>query len=91
MKRRMPRTATLLRASAILALVALGLMLWPIFDPRPIAVVLAMSLGQLFGTLSFGAFLVVVVVDLIRARIFAMEARSSEPPPPPRVTSKDEP
>jgi hypothetical protein len=41
-------------------------MVWSIVDPRPLPVVVAMSLGQMLGTLSFAAFLVVVVTDLRR-------------------------
>ncbi len=65
----------LLRRACLLALFALALMAWSLFDPAPIPVVLAMSLGQLLGTLSFAAFLVVVVRDLRAGR--------SLPPPPP--------
>jgi hypothetical protein len=67
------RFGRVLNAACVLALVALGLMSWSLFDPRPIPVVLAMSVGQLFGTLSLGAFLAVVVAD-VRAR------RSTEKP-----------
>jgi len=61
------KPAPVLRGACILALAALALMVWSLFDPRPIPVVLAMSLGQVLGTLSLGAFLVVVIFD-IRAR-----------------------
>jgi hypothetical protein len=47
-----------------LALVALGLIVWSLLDPRPIPVIVAMSVGQVIGTLSFAAFVVVVVGDL---------------------------
>ena len=53
-----------IRLACILALVALGLIAWSLVDPRPIPVILAMSLGQMIGTLSFVAFLGVVVLDL---------------------------
>jgi hypothetical protein len=49
--------------SCWLALAALGLIVWSLFDPRPIPVIVAMSVGQVIGTMSFGAFLVVVVND----------------------------
>jgi MFS family permease len=52
-----------LAASCSLALVALGLMIWSLFDPRPIPVVVAMSVGQGIGTLSLISFLYVVVAD----------------------------
>jgi hypothetical protein len=56
-----------LRAACVLGLAALALMVWSLFDPRPIPVVVAMSVGQLLGTLSLGAFLFVVFLDLRRA------------------------
>jgi hypothetical protein len=61
------RSDRVLRGACVLALAALALMSWSLFDPRPIPVVLAMSLGQVLGTLSLGAFVAVVVADL-RAR-----------------------
>jgi len=60
-----------LKAACVLALAALALMSWSLFDPRPIPVVLAMSLGQLLGTLSLGAFIVVVVADIRAGRATA--------------------
>jgi hypothetical protein len=60
-----------LKAACVLALAALALMSWSLFDPRPIPVVLAMSLGQLLGTLSLGAFIVVVVTDIRTHRAIA--------------------
>jgi hypothetical protein len=57
-----------LKAACVLALAALALMSWSLFDPRPIPVVLAMSLGQLLGTLSLAAFVVVVVADIRAGR-----------------------
>jgi peptidoglycan/LPS O-acetylase OafA/YrhL len=53
-----------LELACALALAALALIVWSIVDPRPIPVILAMSLGQALGTVSFGAFLWVVVRDL---------------------------
>jgi hypothetical protein len=52
--------------ACVLALGALGLMVWSLFDPRPLPVIAAMSIGQGLGTLSFASFLYVVVVDLRR-------------------------
>jgi hypothetical protein len=49
--------------ACILALLAVGLMIWSLFDPRPIPVVVAMSVGQVLGTLSLLAFVYVVVAD----------------------------
>lgn len=73
-----------LRWSAVLGLIALGLMVWGVIVPSPISLVIAMSVGQLFGTLSFVVFLIVVVNDLRRARVFSDDAsRSSSAPAPP--------
>jgi peptidoglycan/LPS O-acetylase OafA/YrhL len=55
-----------LRAACVLALLALGLMLWSLFDPRPPPVLIALSVGQGIGTLSFFLYLVVVAKDLRR-------------------------
>jgi hypothetical protein len=50
-------------------------MSWSLFDPRPLPVIAAMSIGQVLGTLSFLAYLYVVARDL-------RPLRRSEPPPP---------
>jgi hypothetical protein len=57
-----------LQIACTLALVALALIVWSLLDPRPIPVILAMSLAQGLGTLSFAAFLLVVVRDLRTAQ-----------------------
>jgi hypothetical protein len=67
------RTRRLLSAACALALVALALMVWSLFDPTPAPVVLAMSVGQVIGTLAFAAFLYVVAADL-RARLATRKA-----------------
>jgi hypothetical protein len=64
MKRSSPEW--ILRVACMLALGALGLMAWSLLDPRPVPVIIAMSVGQGIGTLSFVAFLVVVAADLRR-------------------------
>ena len=71
------RFARTLRAACALSLLALGLMVWSLLDPRPLPVILAMSLGQVLGTLSLVALLLVVVADLRPFR-----ARSAAPPRP---------
>lgn len=68
-----------LRLACTLALVALALFVWSLVDPHPIPVILAMSVGQALGTLSFLAFLVVVVHDLRGAQ--RLENARTEPPP----------
>jgi hypothetical protein len=50
--------------SAVGALVALGLMILSILAPKPIYLVLAMSVGQGIGTLSLALYLLAIVLDL---------------------------
>jgi membrane protein required for beta-lactamase induction len=50
--------------STITTLVSLGLMVMGIIFPKPLLLVLAMSLGQLFGTLSLALYLLAIVLDL---------------------------
>jgi hypothetical protein len=61
---RMPSPSRLMTSACLLALVALGLVVWSLLDPRPIPVIVAMSVGQALGTVSFVAFLLVVAGDL---------------------------
>jgi hypothetical protein len=50
--------------SAILTLVSLFLMVVSILFPTPLLLVMAMSLGQLFGTSSLALYLLAIVLDL---------------------------
>ena len=61
---KLPPPRRVMTLACALALFALGLIVWSLLDPRPIPVIVAMSVGQVIGTLSFAAFLVVVVGDL---------------------------
>jgi len=79
---KIPSAARVLQAACALALVAIALMIWSLFDPRPAPIVLAMSVGQILGTLSLVAFLGVVVADLRRARFEAARGDSPSPPSP---------
>jgi len=54
----------LLALACALSLVSLGLMVWSMLDPVPIPVIVAMSAGQVVGTISFAIFGYVVLVDL---------------------------
>jgi hypothetical protein len=58
----------LLRVSAALTLVALGLMVWSMVQPTPLPVMLAMSVGQALGTLAFALYGYVVIADVWRGR-----------------------
>jgi hypothetical protein len=54
----------LVLVSVITTLVALFLMVLGIVFPKPLLLVLAMSMGQLFGTLSLALYLLAIVLDL---------------------------
>jgi hypothetical protein len=69
----------ILRMACFLALVGIALMVWSLLDPTPMPVLVAMSVGQVFGTISFLAFLGVVVADLRRAHL----GRAPVPTDPP--------
>ncbi len=58
----------LLTVAAVLGLVALAMMVWSLFDPRPIVLVAFMSVGQGLGTLSLLLYGSVVLFDLWTAR-----------------------
>ena len=60
---------SLLRLSAVFALLALALIIWSFFDHRPIVLVAAMSLGQAIGTVSLLVFAMVVLFDLRRTDV----------------------
>ena len=63
----------LLSIACALALVGLALIVWSIVDPRPIPVVISMSIAQGVGTLSLLIYLFVVLADLRRARVLGGE------------------
>lgn len=58
----------LIRIACVLGLVALPLMVWSLFDPRVWPVLLALSIGQVIGTMSFMLYGFVVLRDLRVAR-----------------------
>jgi hypothetical protein len=61
---RLPPNERLLRIACVLALVALPLMVWSVFDRRVWPVLIALTAGQAIGTLSFVLFLVAIARDL---------------------------
>ena len=65
--------------ACVLGLIGLVLMSWSLFDQGWIPVMMAMSVGQGIGTLSFALFLVIVIIDLRLA-----EFRPSITPMPPK-------
>jgi hypothetical protein len=72
-----------LRWAALSGVVSLLLMVWGVLDPHPIALVIAMSAGQVLGTLAFAVFCAVVLTDLRDSRVFSRIASrlGSNPPP----------
>ncbi|CAN5925800.1 hypothetical protein BH11MYX4_BH11MYX4_38260 [soil metagenome] len=64
MKLRLPSNERMVRFACVLALIALPLMVWSVFDPTVWPVLIALSVGQGLGTLSFAIFLVVVARDI---------------------------
>ena len=77
-----PSPSRVMMLACVLALVALALIVWSLLDPRPIPVIVAMSLGQVLGTMSFVAYLVVVGGDL-RSRYTKVVAPSAGAPETP--------
>ena len=67
------RAHMVLRIAAVLAIFGLAMMVWSVLKPTPMPVVLAMSVGQGAGTLSFLLYLLVIIADLRRARVFDKE------------------
>lgn len=79
---KLPSNETLLRVACVLGLIALPMMVWSVFDPTVWPVLVALSVGQGIGTISFLLFLVVVARDLAVARKLG---RTSVPPAPPSM------
>ncbi len=57
---------TTLRIAAVLTLFGLALMVWSLLQPTPLPVMLAMTVGQAFGTTAFALYLLVVIRALRR-------------------------
>jgi hypothetical protein len=55
------RYERVLVVACVSALVGLAFMAWSLFDPRPPPVLIALSVGQAIGTLSFLLYLGVVL------------------------------
>jgi hypothetical protein len=77
---RQVRAQKVIRVACVFALASLGLMVWSLFDPRPVPVIAAMSIGQVLGTLSFGSFLYILVTDLRRRRSLQPWSEAPEKP-----------
>ncbi|GMU63505.1 MAG: hypothetical protein AMXMBFR34_52680 [Myxococcaceae bacterium] len=61
-------TEKALRVAALAGLVALALMCLGIFDPRPLSVVISMSVSQAFGAGAFLLFFLSIAADVAQAR-----------------------
>jgi hypothetical protein len=84
---RHPLREKVLRVACVLALAALPLMVWSVFDPTVWPVLVALSFGQIVGTLSFALYLGVVARDLqVKRRL-----RGSMPPSGPTLPSESGP
>jgi hypothetical protein len=55
-----------LRVAAVLTVIGLAFMVWSLIQPTPMPVLLAMSVGQLFGTAAFAIYVFIVVRDVRR-------------------------
>jgi hypothetical protein len=85
MKWRLPslESERLVRWACVLGLVALPMMVWSVITPTVWPVLVALSIGQAIGTLSFVLYLVVVIRDLgvvarLRGKPAGGEAEASE-------------
>jgi hypothetical protein len=61
----------LLRIAAVLTLMALALIVLSLLTPHPLAIMLAMSVGQGLGTIAFLLYLVVIARDLKRRGVLS--------------------
>lgn len=63
------RRETVLLVASILTLVGLALMVFSVLQPKPIPVVVGLSVGQGLGALGFALYALIVGMDLWKARI----------------------
>lgn len=75
------------RIACVASLAALGLIVWSLVHPKPLPVIVAMSVGQAIGTLSLLFFLGSIVLDLRSRRLLGPGANI--PPPAPSNPGKD--
>lgn len=78
----------LLAFACITALAALALMVWSLLEPTPMPVLVAMSAGQVLGTVSLLIFLGVVAADMRRSHL---ERELSSVPPREEAARAEEP
>ena len=63
---KMLRSEKALRLSCWMTLIGLAMFVWSVLDPRPVPVMVAMSIGQAIGSAAFAIFVLVIGVDFIR-------------------------
>jgi hypothetical protein len=63
------RRETVLVMASVLTLVGLALMVFSVVQPRPLPVVVGLSIGQGLGALGFLLYALIVGFDLWKARI----------------------
>ena len=68
------RSMRSLRIAGLLAVIGLALMMWSLIDPRAQPVLIALSVGQVIGTLSLFLYVRVIVQDY-RAKKRGLPAR----------------
>lgn len=68
MKWQLPSSERLMVVACVMALVGLALMLWSVFVPSVWPIMIAISVGQGIGTISFVLYLIVVARDVKLAR-----------------------
>jgi len=68
---------TLVRISAVFTILGLVLMVWSLLVPTPLPVMLAMSLGQAFGTSAFMLYLFAIFIDQRRGRRARRESQQN--------------
>jgi hypothetical protein len=76
----------LVRAAAVLALLGLALMSLSIVWPRPIIVVLAMSVGHVIGAAAVGCYVLGILLTMRRTLPPVAPDTPSLPPPPDDAT-----
>jgi hypothetical protein len=74
--------------SGFATLAALGLMVLSILSPKPIYLVVAMSVGQAIGTISLALYLLAIVLDLQQVARGGADAEDADET---RQESADEP
>ena len=72
---------TLTRIACVCALLGLSLMAYSLLDPRAIPVIVAMSVGHVFGFAAFGCYLLAVVLDARRSRVGSQTNPGAESAP----------